>query len=134
MTYQKTLQHIFAELPPPFFLKDVPEIPINGISIDSRVVKPGHLFVALAGGTVDGHDYLQKAIDNGAVAVVGEKEIGGLPVPYIRLENTRRALTWIAGSFHDWPGRKLTVIGVTGTDGKTTTTYLLHQILMAAEL
>lgn len=134
MTYQKTLQHIFVELPPPFSLKDAPEIPINGISIDSRVVKPGHLFVALTGGTVDGHDYIQKAIDNGAVAVVGEKEIGGLSVPYIRLENTRRALTWIAGSFHDWPGRKLTVIGVTGTDGKTTTTNLIHQILIAAEL
>ena len=53
-------------------------------------------------------------------------------VPYIRLENPRRALTWIAASFYNWPGRKLTVIGVTGTDGKTTTTNLIYQILLAA--
>ncbi len=56
----------------------------------------------------------------------------GLSVPYIRLENSRRALTWIAAAFYNWPGRKLTVIGVTGTDGKTTTTNLIHKILLAA--
>ena len=112
----------------------VPDIPINGISIDSRVVKPGQLFVAMMGGTVDGHYYIQKAIDNGAVAIIGEKDISGLSVPYIRLENTRRALTWMAASFYEWPARKLTVIGVTGTDGKTTTTNLIYQILLAANL
>ena len=133
MTNQKSLQIIFAELPLPFCMKDIPDIPISGISIDSRVVKPGHLFVALTGGSVDGHAYIQSAIDSGAVAVAGEKDISGLSVPYIRLENTRQALTWIAGSFHDWPGRKLTVIGVTGTDGKTTTTNLLYRILLAAK-
>ena len=115
-------------------MKDIPDIPITGISIDSRAVKQGYLFVAMQGGTVDGHAYIQKAIDTGAVAVVGEKDVSGLPVPYIRLENTRQALTWIAGSFHEWPGRKLTMIGVTGTDGKTTTTNLLYQILLAANL
>jgi UDP-N-acetylmuramoyl-L-alanyl-D-glutamate--2,6-diaminopimelate ligase len=134
MTHQKSLQSIFLELPPPFCMGDVPDIPINGISIDSRVVKPGDLFVAMVGGTVDGHNYIQKAIDNGAVAVVGEKDLSGLIVPYIRLENTRLALTWIAGSFYNWPARKLTVIGVTGTDGKTTTTNLIYQILLAAQL
>jgi len=136
MTHQKNLQLIFSELPPPFGVDDVPDIPINGISIDSRVVKPGQLFVAMMGigGAVDGHNYIQKAIDNGAVAVVGEKDISGLTVPYIRLENTRRALTWMAGSFYEWPARKLTVIGVTGTDGKTTTTNLIYQILLAAKL
>lgn len=66
--------------------------------------------------------------------MVGDREWSGAPVPYIRLEQPRRALTWIAASFHDWPGRKLTVIGVTGTDGKTTTTNLLYQILIAAHL
>lgn len=134
MTNKKSLQHIFAELPTPFHIKDVPDIPINGISIDSRAVKPGHLFVALTGGTADGHDYIQSAIENGAVAVVGEKDISRLPVPYIRLENMRRALTWIAASFHDWPAHKLTTIGVTGTDGKTTTTNLIYKILLAANL
>ncbi len=134
MSHQKSLQQIFAELPSPFRSADVPGVSINGISIDSRAVQPGHLFVAMKGGSTDGHDYIQKAIDNGAVAVVGDKDISGLSVPYIRLENPRRALTWIAGAFHDWPGRKLTVIGVTGTDGKTTTTNILYQILLAAKI
>lgn len=133
MAYQKSLQHIFAEIPMPFCMMNVPDIPITGISIDSRAVKPGHLFVAMKGGSTDGHDYIPNAIENGAMAVVGEREIeqpGSLP--YIRLDNSRRALTWIAASFYNWPGRKLTVIGVTGTDGKTTTTNLLYQILRGA--
>ena len=141
MTYQKSLQHIFAEIPLPFCMVKVPDIPITGISIDSRAVKSGHLFVAMKGGSVDGHDYIPKAIENGAVAIVGERNVGQVApygdagatnLPYIQLENSRRALTWIAASFYNWPGRKLTVIGVTGTDGKTTTTNLIYQILLAA--
>ena len=132
MTYHKSLQHIFAEIPLPFCMVNVPDIPITGISIDSRAVKPGHLFVAMKGSAADGHDYIPKALENGAAAVVGERDMDGLSVPYIRLENPRRALTWIAAAFYNWPGRKLTVIGVTGTDGKTTTTNLLYQILLAA--
>lgn len=134
MAKQKSLHEIFAELPEPFYQADAPDIPISGISIDSRAVQPGHIFVAMKGGKVDGHDYIQKAIASGAVAIVGERDMSGLSTPYIRLENTRRALTWLAGSFHDWPGRKLTVIGVTGTDGKTTTTNLIHQVLLAADI
>jgi UDP-N-acetylmuramoyl-L-alanyl-D-glutamate--2,6-diaminopimelate ligase len=134
MSNPKSLQHIFAELPLPFCMVNIPDILITGIAIDSRAARPGHLFVAMKGISVDGHDYIPNAIDNGAVAVVGEREISGLSVPYIRLENPRRALTWIAAAFFDWPGRKLTVIGVTGTDGKTTTTNLIYQILLAAQI
>ncbi|HET6597819.1 MAG TPA: UDP-N-acetylmuramoyl-L-alanyl-D-glutamate--2,6-diaminopimelate ligase [Anaerolineales bacterium] len=133
MTHQKSLQHIFAELPLPFCMVNVPDIPITGIAIDSRAVKPGDLFVAMKGGSSDGHDYIPKAIEHGAVAIVGEvNRIDNPTYIYIGLENPRRALSWIAASFYDWPGRKLTVIGVTGTDGKTTTTNLIYQILLAA--
>ncbi|MGE5776909.1 MAG: UDP-N-acetylmuramoyl-L-alanyl-D-glutamate--2,6-diaminopimelate ligase [Chloroflexota bacterium] len=134
MPKSKSLQTIFKELPIPLCMVAVPDIPITGISIDSRTVKPGHLFVAMRGGNADAHDYIPNAIANGAVAVVGERDMGKVDVPYIRLKDTRLALTWIAAAFHDWPGRKLTMIGVTGTDGKTTTTNLIYKILLAAGL
>jgi len=135
MNTNPSLRKIFAELPLPFCMLDVPDAQITGISIDSRAVKPGHLFVAMQGGTLDGHDYIQAAIDNGAVAVVGERDVAQIGnLPYLRLTNTRQALTWIAGSFYLWPSRRLTMIGVTGTDGKTTTTNILYTILKAAGL
>ena len=129
----KLLSQLFTDVP--FQVPSgISDVEIAGIAIDSRAVQPGFLFVAMQGGSADGHNYIPKAIDNGAVAVVGERDLSGLPVPYIRLENTRRALTWMAGSFYDEPARKLTVIGVTGTDGKTTTTNILYQILRAAHI
>jgi UDP-N-acetylmuramoyl-L-alanyl-D-glutamate--2,6-diaminopimelate ligase len=128
----KTIQTLFSALPFSYLPGHLPDLAIEGIAIDSRAVKPGYLFVAMRGGSFDGHDFIPKAIENGAVAIVGEKDLTGCPVPYIRLENTRRSLTWIAASFYDFPARKLTVIGVTGTDGKTTTCNLIYEILLAA--
>jgi len=128
----KSLRKIFEELSIVHFPERLPDLAVEGIAIDSRAVKPGFLFVAMKGGSFDGHDFITKAIENGAVAVVGEKIINGLKVPYVQVENTRQALTWIAASFYDFPARKLTVIGVTGTDGKTTTCNLIYKILLAA--
>ncbi|MDP1544633.1 MAG: UDP-N-acetylmuramoyl-L-alanyl-D-glutamate--2,6-diaminopimelate ligase [Anaerolineales bacterium] len=111
---------------------NIPDAEVTGIAIDNRVVKPGDLFVAMRGGSVDGHDFIQTAIDNGASAIVGDRDLTGFSVPYLRLENSRHALTWLAAAFYGEPARRLTVIGVTGTDGKTTTSNLLYKILIAA--
>lgn len=108
------------------------DVEISGIVSDSRQVQPGYLFVALAGRTTDGHRYISDALSHGAAVVVGTEPLTGLTVPYLQVENSREALPYLAAAFYDYPGRKLTVIGVTGTDGKTTTTNLIHGILQAA--
>lgn len=130
----KALLSLFSDLPFEYSPVAPSDVLVTGIAIDSRKVKQGDLFVAMQGGSADGHAYIPSAIANGAVAVVGQKDMGDLPVPYIRLQNPRRSLTYLAASFYEWPGRKLTVIGVTGTDGKTTTCNLLYHILMEAGL
>ncbi len=125
------LKNLFVDFPYTY-PANIPDIEITGIAIDSRAVNHGYLFVAMKGGNVDGHDYIQRAIENGAAAIVGDMDLSGLSIPYIRLESPRQALTWLAAAFYNWPARKLTMIGVTGTDGKTTTSNLIYKILIAA--
>ena len=107
---------------------------ITGISSDSRQVKPGDLFVALSGGTTDGHRFIPQALQRGAQAVVGTQPLENLPVPYLRVADSRLALAHLSAAFYDFPARKLLMIGVTGTDGKTTTANLLFRILKTAGL
>ena len=107
---------------------------VSGIRLDSRQVQPGCVFVALSGGAIDGHRYIPDAIQRGAVAVVGSQPLSGLSVPYFQVRDTRQALALLSAAFHDFPARKLTMIGVTGTDGKTTTCNLIYAILQAAGL
>jgi UDP-N-acetylmuramoyl-L-alanyl-D-glutamate--2,6-diaminopimelate ligase len=127
-----TLAAIFGDFPLRVLAGDPDHTRISGIVMDNRLVQPGNLFVAMKGGSADGHDFIPDAIQRGAAAVVGDKAMSGLSVPYVQVENSRQALTWLAAAFYGNPGRKLTVIGVTGTDGKTTTCNLLYQILLAA--
>ncbi|HRF98399.1 MAG TPA: Mur ligase family protein, partial [Aggregatilineales bacterium] len=80
----------------------------------------------------DGHDFIPQAIANGAVAIVGEKPISGLAVPYAQVRDSQSAIGLLSSAYYGHPSRKLMVIGVTGTDGKTTTTTLIHSILKHA--
>ncbi|WP_188454486.1 UDP-N-acetylmuramoyl-L-alanyl-D-glutamate--2,6-diaminopimelate ligase [Virgibacillus oceani] len=103
------------------------DVEINDIEIDSKKVKPGDLFVCIRGFRVDGHDFAAEAIYNGAGAILTERNLN-LFVPTIIVPDTSRALAMITAKFFDFPSAKLPLIGVTGTNGKTTTTYLLETI------
>ena len=108
---------------------------ITAIEQDSRKVSPGALFLARLGGSSDGHQFIRNALAAGAAAVVGERpetEVGTLAVPYVQVSTGAAALPWLAAALYDFPARKLVMIGVTGTDGKTTTSNLIHSILTAA--
>jgi UDP-N-acetylmuramoyl-L-alanyl-D-glutamate--2,6-diaminopimelate ligase len=109
------------------------ETPVTAIAYDSRLVRPGSVFIAIDGYHVDGHQYIEQAITQGAAAIVYENAAydGRIAVPSVRLENTRVALAAIASAFYRHPGRDLRVIGITGTDGKTTTTFLTSVALEA---
>ena len=109
------------------------EVEIAGLSYDSRRVQPGYLFVAIRGAHVDGHDYIPQALERGAVAIVAEAGRAlDLPVPLIRVPDPHAFLADLAAAFYDYPARRLLVVGVTGTDGKTTTCFLTSGVLEAA--
>ncbi len=112
-----------------------PDIVITHISSDSRQIGPGGLFVAYPGVAVDAHRFIPQAVAAGASAVVGEQALPDLlPVPYLRVSDGRRALGLLAAAWQHFPAQRMGVIGVTGTDGKTTTSNLIHSILSAAGL
>ncbi|PCY33440.1 UDP-N-acetylmuramoylalanyl-D-glutamate--2,6-diaminopimelate ligase, partial [Listeria monocytogenes] len=105
-----------------------------GISVDSTILNQNVLFVSISGFDHYVHDFIDNAIKAGATAIVGEKEICDLTVPYIKVANSRLALAKIAGNFYKHPFRAQKLIGITGTNGKTTTSFMLKHILEEAGL
>lgn len=104
------------------------DVEISGISYDTRTIQPGELFVALTGYKTDGHRFLREAVEKGAAAVICHKAPEE-PGPWLIAADTRAALAAVSANWFGRPADKLTVIGVTGTNGKTTTTYLLKAML-----
>ena len=107
------------------------DLEITGVSYDSRTAGPGQLYVAVCGYAVDGHTYIPDAVQKGVAAVLCQKRPDG-EIPYILVSDSRAALADLAGNWFFHPAEEMTVIGVTGTNGKTTVTYLLKAVLEKA--
>jgi UDP-N-acetylmuramoyl-L-alanyl-D-glutamate--2,6-diaminopimelate ligase len=131
----RLLDALIAAVPQAEVSGDV-HVPVTDITEDSREVKIGSLFVAYKGVSVDGHRFIAEALQRGATAVVAE---AGSQLPHISpgfplivVPSGRQALAHLCAAWHGFPARNMTMIGVTGTDGKTTTVNLIHRILRAA--
>jgi UDP-N-acetylmuramoyl-L-alanyl-D-glutamate--2,6-diaminopimelate ligase len=106
-------------------------VAVEHVAMDSRLVKPFSLFVAVSGTVVDGHEFITKAIESGATAIVCERlpENKNANVTYIKVSNSAEALGYIASNYYDNPSEKIEVVAVTGTNGKTTTATLLFSLI-----
>ena len=108
--------------------KELPkDLEINSITQDTREITEGSLFVCITGALFDGHQFAQDAVEKGAVLLIAEKPID-VSVPVIYVANANRAMAIVADAFYDHPSQDFRIIGVTGTNGKTTITHLIDQI------
>ncbi|MEE2764854.1 MAG: UDP-N-acetylmuramoyl-L-alanyl-D-glutamate--2,6-diaminopimelate ligase [Candidatus Neomarinimicrobiota bacterium] len=127
----QSLNKLVRGLVPPDF--PVPDIAVSGLKIHSDNIVPGDVFIAIPGFNTDGHNFVSDAIQRGASAVISNgRDLGQISIPQIKVANPRRAVSHVAAEFFGHPTKNLTVIGITGTNGKTTTAALLTEILKHA--
>ena len=105
-----------------------PQLEITGVSYDSRRVEPGHMFVAVTGYAADGHQFIPSALSKGAVCVLCERKPQG-EIPYVLVPAARPALAMLGANWYGHPADRMTILGVTGTNGKTSVTYLMKAVL-----
>ncbi|MFP3867465.1 MAG: UDP-N-acetylmuramoyl-L-alanyl-D-glutamate--2,6-diaminopimelate ligase [Desulfobacteraceae bacterium] len=111
------------------------DLPVTGIAYHSGQVKAGQIFVALRGSQTDGHLFVHQAIQQGARVIVSEKDLPSYPgIVKVRVPDARLALAYLAAAFYQHPSQDLSVVGITGTNGKTTTSYILEAMMLAAGL
>ena len=107
---------------------------ITDLAVNSRAINAGGMFVCIIGFTVDGHDFVQQAVDNGARVIVASKpvDVDLEKVAVVTVENTSRAISLLAARYYQYPSKKMTMIGVTGTNGKTSVSGIIQSILKAS--
>jgi UDP-N-acetylmuramoyl-L-alanyl-D-glutamate--2,6-diaminopimelate ligase len=139
MTVRELLEQVFIHVMPPQDIRQLSQwgsaldVSCQGVTHDSRSVRPGWVFVGLRGQKADGAEFAPQAIAAGAAAVVSERAAApGSPVPWIVVEDARLTLAWLAAEFFQHPSRQMRVVGITGTNGKTTTSYIVSAIFEAA--
>ena len=126
------IRELIAELAHEVVCGDVGQ-EMTTLVYDSRKVEPGSVFVCISGTVRDAHEFIPDVIAKGAIAVVIEKEVDFVDgITYIRVENSRKALAFMSAAYFGHPSRELKTIGITGTKGKTTTSYMVRSILESA--
>jgi UDP-N-acetylmuramoyl-L-alanyl-D-glutamate--2,6-diaminopimelate ligase len=125
------LAELVAEVPGARVVGD-DAVEVRDLAYDSRKVEPGTLFFCVVGEKVDGHEFGARAVEEGAAALVVERELTELVVPQVVVEDSRAAMAPLAARFWGDPTAELRMVGVTGTNGKTTTAFLVQEILKAA--